>query len=144
MDVYWWLSALTEYVYCPACWIILPHPWGKLNKTQLFGKQHFKGSCENFQFLILLRICSQKIKDSQSRLKKNVQSLWFLLHEAKKKGGSLYPTLPYYLPFAQCKSQSQVTKQKKEAGNFAFASAMLWGISRFSASDPGQLIGDWH
>ena len=31
----------------------------------------------------------------------------------------------YYLPFVQCKSQSQVTKQKKEAGNFAFASAML-------------------
>ena len=45
-------------------------------------------------FLILPRICSQKIKDSQSILK-IVQSSWFLLHEAKKKGGSLYPTFPY-------------------------------------------------
>ena len=69
MDVYWWLSALTEYLFCPACWIILPHPWGKLIKTQLFGKQHFKGACEHFLFLILPRICSQKIKDSPSRLK---------------------------------------------------------------------------
>ena len=40
---------------------------GKLIKTQLFGKQHFKGFGENFLFLILPRICSQKIKDSQSR-----------------------------------------------------------------------------
>ena len=53
---------------CPACWIILPHPWGKLVKTQLFGKYHFKGLCENVVFLVLPRICLQKITDSQSIL----------------------------------------------------------------------------
>ena len=68
VNVYWWLSAWTEYVLCPACWIILPYPWGKLVKTQLFGEHHFKGFCENVVFLVLPRICSQKIKDSQSIL----------------------------------------------------------------------------
>ena len=38
---------------CPACWIILPYPWGKLVKTQLFGEHHFKGFCENVVFLVL-------------------------------------------------------------------------------------------
>ena len=65
---YWRLSAWTEYVNCPAGCIILPHPRGKMIKTQLFGKHHFKGFCENFVFLILPRICSQKIKGSESKL----------------------------------------------------------------------------
>ena len=68
VDVYWWLSAWTGYVNCPACWIILPHPWGKLIKLQLFGKHNFNGFCENLVFLILPRNCSQKIKDSESKL----------------------------------------------------------------------------
>ena len=68
VDVYWWLSALTEYLYCPACWIILPHPWGKLIKSQLLGKHHFKVFCENCVLLIWRWICSQKIKDSESKL----------------------------------------------------------------------------
>ena len=51
---------------CPACWIILPYPWGKLVKAQLFGEHHFKGFYENVVFLVLPRICSQKSKDSQS------------------------------------------------------------------------------
>ena len=93
MDVYWWLSALTEYVYCPACWIILPHPWGKLIKTHLFGKQHFKGFCENFQFLIWPRICSQKIKDSQSRLK-NSSIFMVSPPRSQEKGWLTLPHIP--------------------------------------------------
>ena len=64
------LSLKPHNLNCCGCLlvIILPHPWGKLIKTQLFGKQHFKGFCEFFLLLILPRICSQKIKDSQPRL----------------------------------------------------------------------------
>ena len=94
VDVYWWLSALTEYLYFPACWIILPHPWGKLIKSQLLGKDHFKGFCENCVLLILPWICSQNIKDSESKL--IVQSSWFLLHEAKKKVAHFTPLYPIY------------------------------------------------
>ena len=43
-------------------------PMGQVVKTQLFGEHHFKGFCENVVFLVLPRICSQKIKDSQSIL----------------------------------------------------------------------------
>ena len=32
-------------------------------------------------------------------IKKIVQSSWFLVHEAKKKRGSLYPTFPYFVVF---------------------------------------------
>ena len=93
------VTVCLDRIFVPIMSSMLDHltpPRGKLIKTQLFGKQHFKGFCENFLFLILPRICSQKIKDSQSILKKIVQSSWFLLHEAKKKGGSLYPTFPYH------------------------------------------------
>ena len=92
MDVYWWLSACTEYVYCPACWIILPHPWGKLIKTQLFGKQHFKGFCENCVFLILPRICSQMFKDSQSR---SINSSIFMVSPPRSQE-KRWLTLPHF------------------------------------------------
>ena len=87
VNVYWWLSALTEHLYCPACWTILPHPWGKLIKPQLFGKQHFKGFCEKKSVLILTRICSQKIKDSQSRLKNSSIFMVSPLRSQEKRCG---------------------------------------------------------
>ena len=103
MDVYWWLSAWTEYVYCSACWIILPHPWGKLIKTQLFGKQDFKGFCENCVFLILPRICSQKIEDSQSRL---INSSIFMVSppRSQEKRWLTLPHFPLYLNICICKN----------------------------------------
>ena len=107
MDVYWWLSALTEYVYCPACWIILPHPWGmghgapmgQLIKTQFFGKQHFKGFCEKILFLILPRISSQKIKDSQPRLK-NSSIFMVSPPRSQEKGWLTLPHFPLYISSA--------------------------------------------
>ena len=125
MDVYWWLSALTEYVYCPACWIILPHPWGKLIKTQPFGKQHFMGFCENFQFLILPRICSQKIKDSQSRLK-NSSVFMVSPPRSQKKGGSLYPTFPYLgNGWTDCAQICYVSRDRYDM----WLRQRIWGVS---------------
>ena len=103
------LVTLTEYVYCPACWIILPHPWGKLIKTQLFGKQHFKGFCEIFLFLILPRISSQKIKDSQPTLKNssNFNLHGFSSTKARKKVAHFTPLSPTYLHAFQQRGMSR-------------------------------------
>ena len=79
-------------LYCPACRIILPHPWGKLIKTQLFGKHHFKGFCENVVFLILTQICSQKIKDSQSIL---INSSIFMVSPPRSQE-KRWLTLPHF------------------------------------------------
>ena len=92
VDVYWWLSAWTGYVNCLACGIILPHLWGKLIKWQLFRKHHFKGFCENFVFLILPRICSQKMKDSESKL---INSSIFMVSPPRSQE-KRWPTLPHF------------------------------------------------
>ena len=97
VDVYWWLSDWTGYVNCPACWIILPHPWGKLIKSQLLGKHHFKGFCENLVLLILPRICSQKITDSESTL---INSSIFIVSppRSQEKRWLTLPHFTLYLP----------------------------------------------
>ena len=103
VDVYWWQSAWTGYVNCPACWIILTHPWGKLIKSQLFGKHHFKGFCENLVLLILQQICSQKIKDSESKV---INSSIFMVSppRSQEKRWLTLPhfTLPKFGAFLAC------------------------------------------
>ena len=46
----------------------LTPPMGQVDKIATFWKTYFKGFCENLMLLILPRICSQKIKDSESKL----------------------------------------------------------------------------
>ena len=46
----------------------LTPPMGQVDKIAIFGKHHFMGFCEKFVLLILQRLCSRKIKDSESKL----------------------------------------------------------------------------
>ena len=70
----------------------LTPPMGQVDQNATFLKQRFKGVCENFMFLILPRICSQKIKDSQSRLK---NSLIFMVSPPRSQE-KRWLTLPHF------------------------------------------------
>ena len=73
---------------------LTPPMGGNMIKTQLFGKHDFKGFCGNFVFLILPRICSQKIKDSESKL---IHSSIFMVSPPRSQD-KRWLTLPHFTP----------------------------------------------